>query len=809
MQNFEKLGAFYLGKRIDSNSGERLDELVLYDSKDLTTHAAIIGMTGSGKTGLGIGLIEEAAMDRIPVIAVDPKGDLGNLLLTFPQFKGEQFEPWVDGHAATEAGQSKREYAAAQAAMWKKGLAGDGQTPARLRQLKAACDFVIYTPGSLTGTPIAVLGDLTPPAPEVRDDADVYNDLIEGSVTSILTLLGIDGDPVMSKEHILVSNILRHCWDNDQSIDLAGLIAAIQAPAFRKIGVIDIDTFFPPKERFKLAMQINNLLAAPGFAAWLEGSPLNIDKLFFTDTGQPRVAILSIAHLDDRERMFFVTMLLNALLAWMRRQTGSSALRAMLYIDELFGYMPPVANPPSKKALLTLLKQARAFGLGLVLSTQNPVDLDYKGMSNMGTWFIGRLQTQRDKKRLLDGLNSASGASDIEPKKLSALISDLGKRSFLLHNVHEQGPVLFSTRWVMSYLAGPLSRTQIRKLIAKKYTAAGTGVSAPANHKVTQTKEVKTTAKALRDKAPVFEPGVRKCWLGADRMLRVGESLVYEPALYAELTTTYTNARARIDETENFSLLLTVDESDDQPYWDEADELVVSTVKRLKKAAAGATYLTCPSPLCSAANHKAWENKLKGWIRTDRPLQLLKSASMKNISRAGESERDFRIRLQQLANEQRDIAAGKLRDRYAQKVARLEDRLLSAEQALDREAEQASGSKLDAALSVGTAILGSLLGRKRISATSVSRVGTAARRTGNMRKQLGDVKRAEARINKIVQDIEDLKVRCDKEVAALADAYDAQHDQLEEVLVRARSTNIRINWFGIGWRPVFSESADT
>ena len=801
MQNFEKLGAFYLGKRLEPNTGKRLDELVLYDSKDLTTHAAIIGMTGSGKTGLGIGLIEEAAMDHIPVLAIDPKGDLGNLLLTFPQFKGEQFEPWIDTHAAAEAGQTTEEFAAAQAALWKKGLAGDGQNAARLRQLKENCDFNIYTPGSQSGMPLAVLGELTAPPAEVRADADVYGDLVEGSVTAILSLLGIDGDPVTCQEHILISNVLRNCWNNNQSLDLAGLIAAVQNPSFKKVGVIDVDTFFPAKERFALAMKINNLLAAPGFQAWLEGPALDIDALLYSADGKPRISVLSIAHLDDRERMFFMTMLLNALLAWMRRQSGSSALRAMLYIDEIFGYMPPVANPPSKKALLTLLKQARAFGLGLVLSTQNPVDLDYKGMSNMGTWFIGRLQTERDKKRLLEGLKSASGAGDIEPKKLSALISDLGKRCFLLHNVHEQGPVLFSTRWVMSYLAGPLSREQIRKLTGNKRAAAT--LTAAKVDKVAP----KTSASAGASR-PVLEPGVKETWLGASRMLREGETLSYQPEVYAELTVTYTNARAKIDETESFAVALEVGPDDEQPYWDEAEEFSAEALERHKKPAADAAFAACPTPLCSAAKHKVWQKKLTSWIRTDRPLRLLKSPEMKIHSLAGESERDFRIRLQQLGNEKRDVAIGKLRDNYAKKVARLEDRIMTAEQAVDREAEQASGSKLDTALSVGTAILGAFLGRKRISTTSVSRAGTAARRAGNMRKQMGDVKRAEAKVEKIEADIEDLKKRCDEDVSALNDAYDAQHDQLEEILVRARSTNIRVKWFGIGWRPVFSEQSE-
>jgi hypothetical protein len=798
MQNFEKLGAFYLGRRVADAAGEVLDELVLYDSKDLTTHAAIIGMTGSGKTGLGIGLIEEAAMDRIPVIAIDPKGDLGNLLLTFPQFRGKDFEPWVDPRAAADKGQTVEEFAADQAAAWKNGLAASGQTAERVRQLKTNCDFTIYTPGSSAGVPLAILGEFPPPGAEVRADKDIYNDVVDGTATGLLSLLGIDADPVSSREHILITNILRSCWAKEQSLDLAGLIAAVQDPPFRKVGVIAVDTFFPQKQRFALAMQINNLLAAPGFAAWMEGDRLDIDALLYTDTGQPRVSVLSIAHLDDRERMFFVSMLLTALLAWMRRQTGSAALRAILYIDEIFGYMPPVENPPSKRPLLTLLKQARAFGLGVVLSTQNPVDLDYKGMSNMGSWFIGRLQTERDKQRVLEGLRSAAGAGSLESGKLSEMLSSLGKRCFLLHNVHETTPVLFSTRWVMSYLAGPLTRAQISLLSAARPEPSKGELERKATAAISNDVPAETLG------APVLEPGIKQTWLGAARMPREGEQLVYMPELLAEISVNYTSARPKIDTRADFTLCVEVDAADEQPLWAEGQELLPNTVQRFAKPAAGASYAECPVSLLNARHYAVWEKKLRSWVRTDRPLQLWKSAAMKVVSEPGESERDFRIRLQQLGNEQRDLRVAKLRQTYEAKVARLEDRLMTAEQARDREAEQASGSKLDTAISVGTAVLGALLGRKRVSATSVGRAGTAARRAGNMRKQMGDVKRAEEKIAKIEQDIEALKERFDADVEAMDDAYNAQTETLDELFVRARSTNIRINWMGLAWRPAFN-----
>lgn len=790
MENFEKLGAFYLGKRLAPDTGEALDELVLYDSKDLTTHAAIIGMTGSGKTGLGIGLIEEAAMDRIPVIAVDPKGDLANLLLTFPDFNGADFEPWVDGRAAADNGQTVAEYAAGQARLWESGLAASGQSGERIRRLKANCDFVVYTPGSAAGTPLAILGEFTAPSAEVRDDPDVYSDIIDGTTTSLLGLLGIEADPVSSREHILLANVLRSYWDSDTSLDLAGLIGALQSPPFARIGVLDTDTFFPPAERFELAMQINNLLAASGFSAWLQGEPLDIDRLLYTETGQPRVSVLSIAHLDDRERMFFVGMLLNALLGWMRRQSGSHALRAMLYIDEIFGFMPPVANPPSKRPLLTLLKQARAFGLGLVLSTQNPVDLDYKGMSNMGTWFIGRLQTERDQQRVLDGLRSASGAGALDISKLPDLLSSLGKRCFLLHNVHEHGPELFTTRWVMSYLAGPLSRSQInllRREPAIPPPAAARGPRAPAAGRT--------------GNPPVLEPGVKQRWSGAAHLPSGTLSIMYEPELLATVSVHYTQARLKLDTQQHFALLCQPPAEDEVPDWSAAEEAHTEDLQLTSDAAAGTGYAECPPALMRAKSYEAWERRLRSWVRSERPLRLLKSPALKVTSEPGEAEREFRIRLQQLGNEQRDLQAGKLREKYNAKVEQLETRLLRAQQALEKESEQATSSKINTALSVGTAILGALLGRKRVSASSVSKAGTAARRADSMRKQMGDVKRAEAKVTAIEGDLEELRVAFEAEVEALDDAYNAQQEVLDEVLVRARSSHIEIDWFGILWLP--------
>ena len=450
MNEIEGLGSFYLGKPYDVE-GKKLGEgYVLYDSKDLTTHAVCVGMTGSGKTGLCVGVIEEAALDGVPSIVIDPKGDLADLMLTFPALRPEDFRPWINDDDAAKAGASPDDYAKAQAELWRGGLADWGQDGARIQRLRDAADFAIYTPGSDAGLPVSVLGSFAPPAD--RSDAEALGDQIGAIATGLLALLGIDADPIKSREHILISSLLGAAWANGQALDIASLIAQIQQPPFAKIGVLDLDSFYPQKDRFELALALNNLLAAPGFQLWMQGVPLDVGRLLRSDAGKPRVAIFSIAHLSDAERMFFVTLLLNAVLAWMRGQSGTTSLRALLYMDEIFGFFPPTAEPPSKKPLLTLLKQARAFGLGVMLATQNPVDLDYKGLSNAGTWLIGRLQTDQDKQRVLDGLEGASGQGGLDRSQLEKLISALGNRVFLLSNVHENAPEVFQTRWTMSYL---------------------------------------------------------------------------------------------------------------------------------------------------------------------------------------------------------------------------------------------------------------------------------------------------------------------------------------------------------------------
>ncbi|MEL6868518.1 MAG: DUF87 domain-containing protein [Pseudomonadota bacterium] len=801
MSTFEKLGAFYLGKRIDAQTDEISDELVLYDSKDLNTHAVIIGMTGSGKTGLGIGMIEEAAMDNIPVIAIDPKGDMANLMLTFPEFRGTDFEPWVNPQSAANRGETVAQFATGQAKLWKDGIAGWGQKPARVRELKKRVDMNVYTPGSNAGLPISVLKSFDAPAAAVREDRDLYRERVQVTATSILALLGVDADPVTSREHILIANLLDHHWQQGQSLDLPAMITLIQRPPMKTIGVMPLDTFYPEKDRMALAMQLNSLLAAPGFEAWMEGEALDIQKLFYTDSGQPRVSIMSIAHLSDAERMFFVCMLLNQLIAWMRAQSGTSSLRAMLYMDEIFGYMPPVANPPSKTLLLTLLKQARAYGVGLTLSTQNPVDLDYKGLSNTGTWMIGRLQTERDKARVMEGLEGASAAGEFDRQAMEQTLAGLGKRRFLLHNVHESHPVVFGTRWVMSYLAGPMTREQIKTLMATRksaHTQAQTNATKAATLNAATSKRVAESATS----APVVPSGINEYWLDGD-----ASALVYRPALVGAAELFFSSARYKVEQERECVATVLPDDGPVAIDWDDAAVLTTPVDDlHTQPPVARAAYAALPDVLAAPKQYAGWEKQFKRWLRQTQTITLYRSPSMKVTSAANETEGEFRARLQTLGSEKRDLAVAKLRKKHSSKMNTLEGRLLRAEQAIEREAAQSKKKTLDTAISFGTAILGAVLGRKRISSTSASKIGTAMKSAGGARKEAADVARAKQTAAKVREELAELEATFQADVDALDDAFDAQTEALDEIIVKPKSTDIQVHFVGLLWMPYQRDS---
>ncbi|MEL7311576.1 MAG: DUF87 domain-containing protein [Pseudomonadota bacterium] len=798
MSGFEKLGAFYLGKRHDADQDDLTDDIVLYDSKDLNTHAVIIGMTGSGKTGLGIGMIEEAAMDSIPVIAIDPKGDLGNLMLSFPKFEASDFEPWVNPQEAANQGQTVAQFAQDQAALWKRGIGQWGQDPKRVKAFRDRVDLNIYTPGSNAGLPISVLKSFDAPSAALREDRDLYRERVQVTATSILALIGVNADPVTSREHILIANLLDHFWQDGHSLDLPGLISVIQNPPIDKIGVMALDDVYPAKDRFALAMQLNSLLAAPGFEAWLEGEPLDASKLLYTESGKPRVSVMSIAHLSDAERMFFVCMLLNNLIAWMRAQPGTASLRAMLYMDEIFGYMPPIANPPSKQLLLTLLKQARAYGLGLVLSTQNPVDLDYKGLSNTGTWMIGRLQTERDKARVMEGLEGAAAGGEFDRQAMEQTLAGLGKRKFLLHNVHESHPVVFGTRWVMSYLAGPLTRDQIRTLMAPKKKVLEKVAKQQKDAVTLSAKQTAAVAKTSAPETPKLDKGIAQFWLEGNGT----EDEVYRPFVIGAAELVYSSARYKVETERHCIAAVLPDESPVPIDWDNAQLLMID-IDSLEPESPDdeASHASVPEVLLNPKAYTKWERNFKRWLRKSQTITLFRSAAMKLTSTALEDEGAFRTRLQTIASEKRDIEVAKLRKRYNSKVNTLEARLMRAEQAIERESQQSRKKKIDTAISFGTAILGAVLGRKRVSSTSARSIGSAVKNAGGLSKEVGDVARAKETADRVRQELAALQAAFEDDVATLDSAYDAQTDELSTIEIKPKSTDIQIHFVGVGWLP--------
>jgi hypothetical protein len=799
MNEFEKLGAFYLGKEYDMASRKRREGLLLYDSKDLTTHGVIIGMTGSGKTGLGIALLEEALIDNIPIIAIDPKGDLTNLVLNFPQLRAQDLRPWVNEQDALNAGLTPEQFAAKQADLWRKGLVGWGQDPERIARLRAAADFAVYTPGSSAGLPVSVLRSFAPPPAHVGQDMDLLRERIQTTATSLLALLGMEADPITSREHILISNILESVWAEGRALDLAGLIRAIQAPPFDRIGVMDLDSFYPAKERFKLAMRLNNLLAAPGFEAWLEGDPLNINRMLFTEDGKPKASIFTISHLSDAERMFFVSMLLNEILAWMRTQAGTSSLRAILYMDEIFGYFPPVKNPPSKAPLLTLLKQARAFGLGVVLSTQNPVDLDYKGLSNTGSWFIGRLQTDRDKERVLAGLEGAAAGSGFDRGRMEEVLAGLGKRVFLLNNVHENAPVTFETRWVLSYLRGPLTREQIKILMAdKKSAAAPAPAVSPQPAVASAAGGAGAPAASSAGEPPVVAPGINIMYLAASG---AGQGLMYYPAVAGWLDVYYSSVKYKVDVTRKLAVAALLEDGPVTVDWDQAEEIGLSSDDLQTSPLPGANYAELPSAAEKARSYNKWNKDLLRWIRQNRPLTLYRSKRFKLTSGPEESRGEFLSRVTQAAREKRDLEVEKLRRKYSSKFNTLQNRLMRAEQAIQREQEQAKTKKMETMVSFGTAILGAFLGRKTVSARSATRFGTAVKSAGRMRKERLDVARARETAAAVKHEMDELDERLQSDIDSLDAIFDPADEELEEVTVKPQSTNIRLEVFGLTWMP--------
>jgi len=799
MQDFEKLGLFYLGRPVDAKSGALVDEPLLYDSRDLVTHAVCLGMTGSGKTGLCIALLEEAAIDGVPALVIDPKGDLTNLLLTFPELQPADFEPWVQEEDARRKGLDVPAFAAAEAEKWRKGLASWGQDGERIRRLKAAASFRIFTPGSAAGEPISILATFAAPPPEFVEDGEIFADRVQSTATSLLGLVGIAGDPLRSREHILVSSLLDRAWRAGASYDLAQLIADIQKPPLERVGVLPLESFYPSKERFELAMTVNALLAAPGFELWLQGTPLDVQQLLYTSDGRPQVAVLSIAHLSDAERMFFVSLLLNQTVAWMRSRQGTSSLRALLYMDEIFGYLPPTANPPSKKPMLTLLKQARAFGLGVVLATQNPVDLDYKALSNIGTWLLGRLQTERDLARVLDGLEGVA-AGGLDRQEISQLLTGLASRRFLLHNVHEERPVLFESRWALSYLAGPLTRDQIRKL---KGAAAGPVTTVHQGAPPAASRSAQPTSRSSSPAGPPVLPAEIPVLFLKSRAGAPPRG--YSAALLGQGRVHFQSPDAGWSYTREVAQALPISAGDALLVdWAGAERIEPANLSETAPKESG-EFATLPAEATRPKSFDGWAKAYKDFLARSEELVVFSSKELGESSKPGESEGDFRVRLTDLARRRRDTEVDKMKARYAPKFQALEERVRRAEVKVEEQKSQATAQKLATAASVFGAVAGALFGRRKLSSATLSRAATSARSASRTMKESRDVGLAEEGVDAVQARIAELNAELSAAVAEVEERGDPRSIALTTRALKPKKTDVELIRVGLVWLPVGSD----
>lgn len=780
---------FFLGGEVDPKSGERTADLVHYDANDLTTHGVIVGMTGSGKTGLGIIYIEEALRRGIPVLILDPKGDMTNLMLTFPELRPADFQPWVDEAEARRDDTTVEQLAEAKASLWKSGLESWGLSGDDIRALKDSAGFTVYTPGSRAGVPLDILGSLASADVDWDSGAEAARDEIEGLVTGLLALVGVEGDPLSSREHILLSNLIEAAWRAGDDLTLETLIGRIHRPPMRKLGVFELDSFFPEKDRLALAMRLNALVASPSFADWRSGPPLDPSRLLWDEDGTPQASIVYLAHLSDDERQFVVTMVLGRLITWMRSQPGSGDLRALVYMDEVFGFVPPSAAPPAKKPILTILKQARAFGIGMILSTQNPVDLDYKAMSNAGTWNIGRLQTERDKLRILEALSSASG--DVDVDRLDEIISGLGKRSFLLHNTRDRQPTIFTTRWAMSYLRGPLTRDELSRLTEDDPRR---DESAPAPEPAA---EVPDDASAV---APVVAKGIEVAHLdpGAAWADVVGASrtgTTYRAAIAVRVDLTFDDRAAAVDHDE-------VWESVFMPLSDPFDPDTALAVDHddrdfLSGPPGEATYELPDAPIDSAGWWKDAESSIEDHLYRHRSIEVFRNPSLKVYSRVGETREEFEARCRDLADAAADADVVTAKKKFDARIDRARDQIEAAmERVRDAELEVETRRQEEMMSGAGT-VLGVLLGRKNTRSMS-----TAASKRSQTRKAERKLETAHGKVTDEVEDLEELEADVAEAVAEIADEWEQKAGDIESVEIGLEKTDVAVSDLTLVWVPI-------
>lgn len=853
MTDLDRRGHLYLGKTFDLAAGRPAGVFQL-ETRDLTTHAIILGMTGSGKTGLGMDLLEEALIDGLPIIAIDPKGDISNMVLAFPDATPADFQPWVSAEEAAEKDIAVAELAGQVAERWKAGWAEWGITPDRVRRLRERAEIVVFTPGSDAGVPVDILQAVEAPGLGWDGHEEELRARISGVVSALLAMVGVEADPVQSREHILLSHLFERAWRSGQRFDMPALIQAIQQPPMSQVGVFELEAFFPQKDRFALAASLNNLIASPGFETWRSGHPLEIDRLLRAEDGRPRASIFYLAHLSDDERLFFITMLLGQITAWLRRQSGTTTLRALLYFDEIFGYCPPYPrNPPTKPLLLGLIKQARAMGLGIALATQNPVDLDYKGLANIGAWFIGRLRTERDKARVLDGLESVASESGagLERDELEAALSKLPARVFVLHNVHEPHPIVIQSRWAMSFLRGPLTKQEIRdlKLETGSWRPAAersrieertlvTAELAPAIQRPRSEIQVSHSSFNIQHSSfpiphssfsihhstfsphpPALSPDIPQFFLppafAVEWAVRQWEEregvtgliadkqLVYAPYWFGAGSVRITDRRRGIDYRHNEARLHVVQPRAALVDWTAAREIQVDTAALRAPPSKDAVFTSLPAGVGAVRTLSALQKDFADYLYHNISVTVPYHPVLKITGQPGDRPREFRARCEDAARAARDKEIEKLRKSYAAQIGRIETKIARERRELERDVAEHRSRKSEENWALAETAFNFLRGRRQSYA-----IAWAMRRRGNTGRAERDIEETEGELADLEEALAELNKSLDEEIAEVTHKWVETLDRIEELRLTPRRADVIVDAFGLAWAPMWHVALD-
>ncbi|MDH5607594.1 MAG: hypothetical protein OEY93_12000, partial [Anaerolineae bacterium] len=686
----------------------------------------------------------------------------------------------------------------------------------RIQALKDSAHFAIYTPGSDAGIPVSILASLKAPEMAWKGNEEVLREDIAATVTAILGLAGMkDIDRVRSREHILLANIFEQAWSQGSDLDLGELILQTQTPPFEKLGVFTLDTFFPEKDRFELAMTLNNILAAPTFQTWITGQPLDIPSLLYGPDGKPRHSVFYIAHLNDEERMFFVTLLYAAVETWMRAQKGSTSLRALMYFDEIYGYLPPVANPPSKTSMLRMLKQGRAFGVGQILVTQNPVDIDYKGLSNTGTWLVGKLQTDQDKERLLDGLEGAA-SGNMNRKTYDKMISGLDKRQFLLHNVHDKTPGVFYTRWAMNYLAGPLTRTQIPALnelagaaMDARETAAKTRSSAAAAAKTPKKSGSAAAVKgsATRQSVPAgiaeyFLPNnltLSEAYKHAGQTPPAGaksKGVLYRPVLLAQADIRYLQLKYDLNTIETRTALIADPDRRGIIQWDDYLAEAVDPASLDRVPAPEAVFDALEAPLSDGKILKSLESQFADWLYSKAVIRVLASEPLKLYGAPPVTEGEFRKQVSEAARKMLEADKKEVEKKFKTKISTLQKKLAKEKREKEEDEEELRQRKFEELGTHAENILGLFTGSR-----SSRRLSTSLSKRRMTSKAKSDVEESEGMIMDLEADLAELADEIEDAIDAVEEKWELAASEIDEIPVQPFKKDIMVNLFGVAWMP--------